>query len=444
MDWNQRYRGIYLRVINSKLERREQPLQQKHEATREAWSMAQTSGAHYDFEMAAESIIELTGHAQAEGMQEGTQRLSTEMQRLKDDTTRAGAILFFHRATNKGMFWIPMEELWATEYVAVPDLKFVQFERTDSKITALFASNYLATSEDAFKDTTIEADISPASISLSYRPKRKDIFGNVKPGCHLPDTYLLPASPMSARNWYNVIPWILPNIPENDTMSAENVEDRADKESEWMRRMSKCVHGSKIKESDGMASYHRNPGSGIIHFRTNRVHIYAPSMLNEQPSLVIVPILTAESARNWNGEGYDAIVVAAGTNEVTASNVYERVEAGLCISRFDDDADLDINLMFATDDEVETARSLLSDVVENLSLKWCEGSASKSNHVPFWPDGVPVPAPKEASLSRIGHVRKVTFVDAREKTVKEHPAPDPILLVLKAAANWYGLPLLGA
>jgi hypothetical protein len=50
--------------------------------------MAQTSGAHYDFEMAAESIIELTGHAQAKGMQEGTQRLSTEMQRLSTEMQR--------------------------------------------------------------------------------------------------------------------------------------------------------------------------------------------------------------------------------------------------------------------------------------------------------------------------------------------------------------------
>jgi hypothetical protein len=177
------------------------------------------------------------------------------------------------------------------------------------------------------------------------------------------------------------------------------------------------------------------------------VHIRAPRMLNEQPSLFIVPILTAEQARNWNGERYDAIVVTASTNKVTASEAYDHVQASLCILCFTREAECDANLIFATDDEVETARSLLSDVVENLSLKWCQDATSKSNLVHFWPNGIPVPAPKETSLSRKGHVQKVTFVNAWEKTAEEHPAPDPILLVLKTAANWsrwHGLPLLGA
>jgi hypothetical protein len=192
-----------------------------------------------------------------------------------------------------------------------------------------------------------------------------------------------------------------------------------------------------------MVSHFRNHTSGIIHFRTNRGHIYEPGMLNKQPSLLIVPILTAESAKNWNGEGYDAIVVVAGTSKVTASHVYKRVDAGLCISRFDHNADFDTNLIFATDDKVEIARSLLSDVVENLSLKWCQDAMSRS----FRPEGVPVPAPMEAALSQKGRVRKVTFFSAWDKTIEEHPAPDPILLVLKTASNWlrlHGLPLLGA
>jgi hypothetical protein len=376
-----------------------------------------------------------------------TARCNAEIARSKAITARLKAQLGLHDATNKGAFWMALQDLWTTHYVAVADLKLVDLDRTHSFITTLFASDYLATSEDAFKDTTTQAVDSPASISLSYRPDRKDIFGNVKCGCHLPDTYLLPASPISARNWYIVVPWILPNIPKNNAAAVDNVQDMADQESEWMQRMSKCVNGSTTNEKDGMVSHNRNPASGIMHFRTNRVHICAPSMLNEQPSLLIVPILTTESAKNWNGEGYDAIVVAASANKVTASKAYERAGAKLCISRFDRNADLDTTPIFATDDEVERERSLLSDVVENLALKWCQDATSKSNLERFWPEGVPVPAPTGAALSGKGHVRKVTFVNAWDKTVEEHPAPDPILLVLKAAANWsrwHGLPLLGA
>jgi hypothetical protein len=225
----------------------------------------ESSGVHGEEDMDAEFISENDGlHVQTEGGQAKTQRLSTDTQNIRAEISRVYTENYGIRtehdvrdATNESAFWMALEDLWTTQYVAPADLGYVDFNRTHSKIASLYASNYLATSTDAFKDTTVEA-VDSSRISLSYRPDRKDVFGDVKPGSHLPDTYLLPASPMSARNWYIVVPWILPNVPATATnVAVENVEDMANEESElWMRRMSKCVNGSTNKDSHGMGFGH--------------------------------------------------------------------------------------------------------------------------------------------------------------------------------------------
>jgi hypothetical protein len=116
--------------------------------------------------------------------------------------------------------------------------------------------------------------------------------------------------------------------------------------------------------------------------------------------------------------------LAANHGNVAASEVYRDVRAVPKNSVLQE--------CLADRDEIETARKLLSCVVQSLSQLRVNGGFANSILPAFSVPEVSVSIAK--NLNKGFLVRKVSF-----DTANGHPAPDPMLLVLKAADSWTSL-----
>ena len=199
----------------------------------------------------------------------------------------------------------------------------------------------------------------------------------------------------------------------------------------------KLIHGSK--KEDGS----RELLVGVKHFATNKIRLCEQAdYFDRKPNVLIIPILSLEETKEWNGGGYDALFLI-GVNENIANTNEGNVELRNAAQG------TRLNILAgptASEDEIETARSLLEASILALSysvkqmlrkdeifngLTECQKEHLGSLHV-F--DRSPCPRAKRNVHTR---VRKISFCDVRTTPGRSgHPAPDPTLLVMKAANNW--------
>ena len=293
---------------------------------------------------------------------------------------------------------------------------------------------------DATASTTSRSTISNRNAYFSV-----DIFGGANLG-RKELAHLMPASRMNANTWFGVVPWVLQMNGQLEKRST----DTAVLENEW-GLLQKCIHG--IIRSDKKA---REAGLGIKHFRSNQIWLENEAYYYDSiASIIIVPILTAAEVTRWNGEGYEAIVLA-GHNpfemsytitdmKMQASSVYQKTSAYL--------GGTEDNFL-ATPDEIDKATSLLDLVLCNLAytntrhkyatilkeddlklhkdfMSAYKGPFAVENHVK-------VPSCTEKVHSGSAIVRKVVFRSVLDETTVSlnHPAPHPTLLLVKAAVNF--------
>ena len=58
------------------------------------------------------------------------------------------------------------------------------------------------------------------------------------------------------------------------------------------------------------SEHSRREGTGIKHFTANKMKLNdQKTFMDNNPCVLIVPIRTVNQAKNWDGEGYDAIMV---------------------------------------------------------------------------------------------------------------------------------------
>jgi hypothetical protein len=255
--------------------------------------------------------------------------------------------------------------------------------------------------------------------------KHVDIFGEAGPNAA--SAHLLPHATICSSYWIPVVPLVLST--GEITLSWDF--------------MQKCIHGT-IDPS----TRKRIPHVGIKHFPTNRIRLVSQEIyLDKFPCVIIVPIMTLEEVRNWQGERYDAIVLAGNwsykenDNEepvvVPAAKAYE----GICAWH----NMLNIANCLAIKDECSKACLLLEQFIVCVCKtfngttdlhKNFEGAKTRGN-VDEWKKNIPI---KEAPVPVSGDwnddtmkVRKVSFAESKEM---ENPAPDPVLLLAKAASNW--------
>ena len=245
------------------------------------------------------------------------------------------------------------------------------------------------------------------------------IFGNLSAGAFGDVAHLVPAASKDAATWWFLPPWLF-GWPTGRTWTME-------------ARM-KAIHGSAPRTKEGQAQERKSRArhTGIKHLVTNKARIFGQAeFMDRNPCLLIVPILTLKEAVDWDGSGYEAIVVidtakdaklpavATGTGMATRTRSAEQEDP------------------LATVVEIETARSLLTFLLRaifTVTKNPPVGAPTVTENVSCVTDGISIIVPTSLKVdgNKTLRVRKVKFVGQNVK-ISGHPAPDPILLASKAA-----------
>jgi hypothetical protein len=232
--------------------------------------------------------------------------------------------------------------------------------------------------------------------------------------------HLVPASPLHASLYYNVAKCVFAlgrNIPEE--------------------LIQKLIHGC----TPNMHMKDRITGVGLKHFASNKLRLCGQAEHYDQhANVLIVPILTTDQVREWNGNGYEALfMIGRKDGEHDMKNIASSTQ-------FLDKGPT------ADEAEIQRARVLLTDAIQFLmqSLWAKQPNCLTTNHTELLeiyksyvsqPDGTKqVVFPKQRNTEEVRPVRKIRFGPQTgiitSGSNKLHPAPDPLLLVVKAAVNW--------
>jgi hypothetical protein len=221
--------------------------------------------------------------------------------------------------------------------------------------------------------------------------------------------------------------------------------------------LQKAIFGSRptIKEkSEGAGEEEEEvaaaavEGTGIKNLVPNKLRLgYAMEVLERRPCVLVVPVLDLDATKAWSGEAYQAIVLAGAWSDPDGGAVsLESIGRGLGMWR---------EAETASPAQVEQARSLLERVVLGLAhslhrrLGRHESNLTGAQKrmlarrleafrtIPNEPESVYVPEaipPPSSPTSEPLKVRIVKFQST--DSTNGHPAPDPLLLVVRAAVNW--------
>ena len=165
------------------------------------------------------------------------------------------------------------------------------------------------------------------------------------------------------------------------------------------------------------------------------------------PCLIIVPILSLQQAKTWQGQGYNALfMISKGSQEKDEAEDLDQVAAAVNMQKFG---------ATANQSEIDVARDLLTATLKGLAvalfqksnphMKWVSNlSADSKEELKRLQTNATVVTGAESILvpkDRLGYtklVRKITFapVFGTQGNDHGHPAPDPLLLAVKAGVNW--------
>jgi hypothetical protein len=345
-------------------------------------------------------------------------------------------------ALKDGSFYTSIEMLWDKESISFEEADVTEFNRGHhvcvTRIKKINTDQICNDLDDRYEKTATEAEKSTNSVASKSTPSdvpfKVDIFGI--DATFAQSAHLMPQSPECAATWFPFVPWVL------KVTATFNDDDNNNLKWDYV---TKCIHGFKKNKK-------REDDVGIKHFRSNRISLLGQTdIFDTHPCLLIVPIMTVKQVKDWNGEGYDAIVLAGHHKPITPDQVYQMIGAAHG------------TLRFATLDECNTACNLLRQIIlcvckslkstfplellttqmrsfqnkkilEQLSTLLSPPQTSTSM--------VDVPLPLCLNLTTTSiNVRKVSFSPFDESIQSDdgsnmHPAPDPVLLCGKAAKNW--------
>jgi hypothetical protein len=241
-----------------------------------------------------------------------------------------------------------------------------------------------------------------------------DIFGQDDATTAAKIAHLVSAAPRLASSFWSVAICVFGVSPDPSVQ---------------MKTIQKLIHGSRNK---GMTR--RTVHTGLKHFVCNKIRLNnQKAHIDQNPHLLIMPVMTLSEMKEWNGTGYKAIVLAGDFHGVKAAAVYKDI--GMLNEGED-----------ATQDDVDKARESLEMLVlgltyllhyDNRDAKFDSDELKKARKNFKWANngkGVFVPqrgCHRDASTL---HVRLIKFDDYN--CTDGHPAPDPLLLGTKAALNW--------
>jgi hypothetical protein len=262
------------------------------------------------------------------------------------------------------------------------------------------------------------------------------VFGDVNFQADL--AHLVPASATNAGMYGDVARWVF-GLGDED----------ADGEV-----IQKLIHGCAPPNRTGGVGP-RIVGTGLKHFATNRIRLpWQAQFFDGKPCIFIIPVMTLDAVLNWNGGPYSAIFLAGrfpwnpqAVEEVAVELVYENT--------------MRRRMPLASRNQVRTAGDLLRATILGLAYSYLFRqdqvlAAAAGNTVAAYntlhdeneilnPPGVlhntpnamtgeGVIVPRLLDLPEGAHIGLVEF--SGHEVNDGHPAPDPMLLVIKTAANW--------
>ena len=202
----------------------------------------------------------------------------------------------------------------------------------------------------------------------------------------------------------------------------------------------------------------RDPGTGVVHFVTNKIRLQGQSSAldGDSPYCMIVPVMTLKDAKEWRGKGYEAICFVGRPSschgaEAEGGQLYDVIgltRSALCDIKHEHTRDA---LRWELEMACEFLKEAVLALVEMIAIR--EGNEFNVGK----PEDEATEQPPDKSMSDVGNnnyripclrsgseqddkpVCLVTFGN-HEDTDKDpkHPAPDPLLLVLRAA-NTFGI-----
>jgi hypothetical protein len=210
-------------------------------------------------------------------------------------------------------------------------------------------------------------------------------------------------------------------------------------------------NASNVALSDSVSTNRssRREGTGVIHFVSNKIRLLGQSLSLDgpHPKCLIVPVMTLNDARNWRGEGYKAVCFAgvpkgSPLDVDNSGDVYKTIGlSDLALRSVEYTRD-------AEQDEVNLARTFLAKAVcalldmiaglseEELDYATTSDDTLRQAHKEAQDMICKVPSPLPTNESGEKPACLVTFGNLNETNM--HPAPDPLLLALRAA-NIFGI-----
>ena len=241
-------------------------------------------------------------------------------------------------------------------------------------------------------------------------------------------------------------------VVEDEGEGKEEGEDTVD-EAEACETVQKAIHGSKKSKKK-----YRTPSTGIKHLVANKIRLADQAdYFDKNPCVLIAPVMTPQEMLDWKGGGYSAIVMAGGISkriEKKTRNLTVKLKetpiADVCSCIGMSSMVKGVPHKTANKDQVDMARELLHGVVTGMAyslrqrLKRMDKYFDKKKHqqkkknlenlLEDFKKGTKRGIVHPSRKTYTKPVRLVHFSSHSETS--GHPAPDPLLLAVRAAITW--------
>jgi hypothetical protein len=366
--------------------------------------------------------------------------LQEQLQEAQRDKALASRVL----QLANGVFFTSMDDLWKADNV--------RFEKSNPKTfyrkKQVNIDCYGTTACNAHAGHTLDNTSRTSAAST----KTTNIFGDSRVGSQ--SAYLIPHSSNCSSYWFHFVPWVLKSSNIDTSYLQKCIHGFA--EGNKKRNAASSTHGvaegnkkrkvaSLTPETKSNTSPKTNPnrmnGVGIKHFTTNRIRLKNQQLyLDQYPCLIIVPVMDVPSVKGWDGDGYDAIILAGGFKDISPYDVYQEICANYGIDLTAETYKQNL----ASKDQCEKARFLFEIAILCFCNSFCkfkydcrEESTTECNKVKSARDKLliegSVLVPLETKWSKETNIRLIKF--NRFDNVN-NPAPDPVLLLAKSVSNW--------
>jgi hypothetical protein len=306
-------------------------------------------------------------------------------------------------------------------------------------------AQYSATVASIEDDTRELAETKSATTASKNRIWPCDVFGNhvtADTESFFEVAHLIPNGMDNSVTWLPFVECIV-----GKGSGDRSIEDKK-KILHGTTSKQKTVRPSKQAQSGPAlgVSYSTSKRFGIKNMVSNKMRLASQkAFFDLTPAVLIVPIMTLEKAKLWNGEPYDAIVLLRGSGEAldtiaSAIQFEKNIEHAETV---EPNGECETARLFLMQTVLGMGHSLLSLPFDDSILHENRGKQHKFQDAikRGWVEkGYPrgsVVTPSRKGCAK--HARKISFSAQDDSLGGGHPAPDPLILAMRTAVNWSAL-----